>query len=107
DSISEILAYVHKLEGIDGVNELLDMCEQRQHGAHPLTREDLERAAAELESVGLAKVATLVKARAASAPHKVPVCPYPEATNDAIYWYRSNGLTPPSSWGPPVPVFAR
>jgi hypothetical protein len=54
---------------------------------HIYTRESFTEAAAELRSVGLTKLATLVQQAGDKRPREIDLCPYEPGTTNAKAWY--------------------
>ncbi len=74
ETLGEILGFVHKQHGTDGILEVL-----KRDTKGKFTREVLQQAASELKAAGLTKAAAVVAEFAASAPSMLDLrfCPYP------------------------------
>jgi hypothetical protein len=83
DSIASVLGFIHHKDGDEGLVELLATIEDPD-------RESLERYAEELEKVGLARAAELVRQHAANILGAGSECPFQEGTTRWRDWMRRN-----------------
>ena len=95
-SVAEVVGFVHRKEGETGVRELLAMF----NGPVPekpwllpfdewvkiTTREQLSDAASELASLGLSKLAKIVREYADARPSEIDLSPYEPGTIDHRAW---------------------
>jgi hypothetical protein len=86
ESAAEIAGFIYRKFGADGLRRCLNMTVEGS--TVTLTTEFLNRAAAELAQVGLAKAAAVVAEAATDAPSALELCPYEPGTANAISWLR-------------------
>jgi hypothetical protein len=83
DSIAAVMGFIHHTNGDEGLVELLATIEDPD-------RESLERYAEELDKVGLARAAELVREHAANILGAGSECPFQEGTTRCRDWMRRN-----------------
>lgn len=83
DSIAAVMGFIHHTNGDEGLVELLATIEDPD-------RESLELYADELDKVGLARAAELVREHAANILEAGSACPFQEGTTRWRDWMRRN-----------------